>query len=639
MKLSIIIPYYNLKPYTDELLDCLAPQVNKDVEVLVIDDGSLEPYKPKYDWVRVIRKTNGGVSSARNLGIEESKGEYISFIDADDLVAGDYVKQIIEKIDNEKFDYLEMSWDSLQGGAQWSQKLNSINDSLPNPSVCTRAFKRSFIGNHRFNEKKFSTEDDEFKRKLYFSIKGKKKAVITDYLYHYRTGVEDSKSKKFMNGELPTKRIVYYFNHITINMKYLIEEVAKEDEYNEVWILTNQNDLPELGYYAHIRKPFRVAGMELRGEPFSQFSLIKQAIRTQIVIWTHKTFAIGGIESFIYNFCMSLKDDYDITVLYNSMDSMQIERLEPYVRVEKNDLDRNIICDTLIVNRLTDSIPRNIKAKQTIQMCHTCNEHNGWTIPQDRDKLVCVSNASKLSFGEESENAIVINNLLAKREVKTSLLLVSATRLDTHDKGQKRMLKLARELNNQGIPFVWLYFSNAELTDAPPNMVCMPPTLDIMNYISMADYLVQLSSYEAFCYSIVESLSCGVPVICTDLPVLREIGVKNGINAHILPMELNENYDVEKIYRDRLKGGFTYSYDNEKIIKKWKSILGNSKPLKNYIPVITPKVRVRINVKYFDIVLKTQFYPDDELMMNSDRAYYLQNVKKFLTIVDDGKPM
>ena len=46
------------------------------------------------------------------------------------------------------------------------------------------------------------TEDDEFKRKLYYNLGGKKKAVITDYLYHYRTSVENSKSKKFMNGEL-----------------------------------------------------------------------------------------------------------------------------------------------------------------------------------------------------------------------------------------------------------------------------------------------------------------------------------------------------------------------------------------------------------------------------------------------------
>lgn len=634
MKLSIIIPYYNLKPYTDELLDCLAPQVTDEVEVLVIDDGSKEPYKTKYKWATVLRKENGGVSSARNFGLDNSTGEYITFIDADDLVADDYIKQIIEKIDTEHFDYLEMSWDSLAGGAQWSQKLYSINDSLPNPSVCTRAFKRTTIGKLRFNEKKFSTEDDEFKRKLYFNMKNKKKAVITDYLYHYRTSVENSKSKRFMNGELPTKRIVYYFNHVRRDMDYLIPEIAKEDEYHEVWVLTNQNDLPELGYYAHIKKPHKIAGMELRGEPFSSFTLIKQALRTQVVIWTAKTFEIGGIESFIYNFCMTMKDDYDITVLYNLMAESQIDRLEPYVQVVKNDVERNVVCDTLIVNRLTDVIPSNIRYKQVIQMCHTCNEHNGWTIPQNRDRLICVSDASKSSFDGESDKGIVIRNPLAKMAVKTSLLLVSATRLDTADKGQKRMLKLARELNNAQIPFLWLYFSNVELENAPHNMICMSPRLDVANYIAMADYLVQLSSYEAFCYSIVESLSCGVPVICTDLPVLPEIGVKDGENAYVVPMDIAEKYPVEEIYNNRLKGKFQYAYDNDGIRNQWKEVLGDTKPIGNYVPEIIPKVKVLVKVKYFDIQLKRQFYPDDEYMMKSDRAYYLQNVKHFVEILE-----
>ena len=63
MKLSIIIPYYNVKPYTDELLDCLAPQIREDVEVILIDDGSEEPYKTQYEWCTVYRQKNKGVSS------------------------------------------------------------------------------------------------------------------------------------------------------------------------------------------------------------------------------------------------------------------------------------------------------------------------------------------------------------------------------------------------------------------------------------------------------------------------------------------------------------------------------------------------------------------------------------------------
>ena len=85
-KLSIIIPYYNGGEYTKALLDCLAPQVTKDVEVILVDDGSKEPFKTTEKWLKVIRKENGGVSSARNAGIDKATGEYITFVDHDDLL-------------------------------------------------------------------------------------------------------------------------------------------------------------------------------------------------------------------------------------------------------------------------------------------------------------------------------------------------------------------------------------------------------------------------------------------------------------------------------------------------------------------------------------------------------------------------
>ena len=99
MKLSIIIPYYNVKPYTDELLDRLAPQITDEVEVILVDDGSKEIYETKYkEWCTVYRQKNKGVSAARNKGLELSHGEYIAFIDSDDLVAPEYVSRIFSKI-------------------------------------------------------------------------------------------------------------------------------------------------------------------------------------------------------------------------------------------------------------------------------------------------------------------------------------------------------------------------------------------------------------------------------------------------------------------------------------------------------------------------------------------------------------
>ena len=69
IKLSIIIPYYNDGDFTHCLLDRLAPQVTDQVEVMVIDDGSRIPFETHHKWCKVIHKKNGGVSTARNMGL------------------------------------------------------------------------------------------------------------------------------------------------------------------------------------------------------------------------------------------------------------------------------------------------------------------------------------------------------------------------------------------------------------------------------------------------------------------------------------------------------------------------------------------------------------------------------------------
>lgn len=629
MKLSIVIPCYNGEPYIFELLDCLAPQITNDVEVLLVDDGSDIPVKTSYKWVKVIRQENQGLSHSRNVGIESTKGEYISFIDADDLVSPTYVKDILDRI---PFDILEMSWKSI-GGTQCGCKLENENTFLNNVSACTRVFSRAFIGDNRFNEKKDSTEDEDFSRKLGYMRLNKNRKIIAPYTYFYRTSVVDSMSKRYLRGLTNTKRIVYYYNHVTSDMTFLLDTVKQEDEFHEVFIMTNKCDIPELSRYAQIIPPQHFRGHIIKGEKTTLLSYLPSPVKTQVCIWTNRTFNIGGIETFIYNFCMSMKEYYDITVLYNEMDIRQIERLTPFVSVVKNNVDREVVCDTLIVNRIIDKVPTNIKAKKIIQMCHTCKQNETLHIPQDKDGIICVSEAAKESFKEEAESSIVIHNLMAKRDVKRCLILMSATRLDTNDKGQKRMLKLANKLSEMQIPYIWFYFSNVELDRAPKNMVCLQPTLDILEYIQRADFLVQLSSSESFCYSIVESLSVGTPIICTDLPVLPELGIIDGVNAHVLPMDLDAEYDVQKIYNTPLKG-FKYKYDNDSLIKKWREVLGDTKPLHNYVPVIVPKKKVKVLIKYNDIVLGCTLYPNQELTMPEDRALYLQNVKKFVEIID-----
>ena len=462
--LSIIIPYYNAKEYTDELLSLLDKQIDtEEIEVLLIDDGSKEEYTANYNWLKIIRQDNGGASAARNTGLDNAIGEYISFIDSDDLISDNYIETILNKIKEEHFDYMFLSWDSF-GGWNTTTVLKSVDDEFPDWNLCVwnRVYKRELIGNIRFNIKKLIAEDAQFIRAV--QINCKKKSFTDKILYHYRSNTPNSLTKRFANGDLSTERIVYYYNKITKDMQYLIDDVKFLDKYAEVIIMTNDNQLPELKNYAMVMKPTVIKGTELRGEDTSLFTKVDIPIKTQLVIWTDKTFAIGGIETFIYSFCLNMKKYYDIIVLYNEMDIEQIRRLQPHVKVLKNNLKTKIICDNLIVNRITDSVPNNIIYNKKIQMIHCCKLVDNWKVNQNNDVIIPVSSTVKESFKEdigEHKNE-VINNLMYPIERKRVLRLITGTRL-TFEKGKNRIITLAKELNKKQIPFIWTIFTDTPL--------------------------------------------------------------------------------------------------------------------------------------------------------------------------------
>lgn len=623
--LTIIIPCFNAEPYINELLDNLKPQITKEVQVLIIDDGSEIPFKTDYDWVTVIRQNNSGASAARNTGLDNAIGEYIAFIDADDMIANNYISSIINKIKKEKFDYCYLSWRTLPGGWQQSVKLTSIYDIFPPFNLCVwnRIYRRDMIGDVRFNVKKLIAEDAEFIRAV--KEEGKKKAYIDEYMYFYRSSTPNSLTKRFADGQVDTKRVVYYYPKVTSDMTWLIEDFKETDKEAEVILMTNENQIPELNKYAMVLKPCAMKGTELRGTPTTLFTKINPPINTQVVVYTQKTFAIGGIETWIYNFCTQMYRHYDILVLYDVMDEKQIERLRKFVRVEKNSGMITINCDTLIMNRITDTEPSNVYYKQKIQMVHACKMLDGWHVPKDNDCVVPVSNVAYESFKKDIEGKYeVINNMTAPSDVEGALLLVSATRLDTFEKGKERILRLAKLFKDNDIPFVWLIFSNSTLPqhEMTEGMFCMSPRLNISQYIKQADYLVQLSDQEGFCYSIVEAWELGVPVLTTNVNVLPEIGFKEGENGYIVPFDIPDDYDVNRIYHERLKGKFKYKYDNESRVKQWKGLLGDTTPKGDYKP--EAEVCIKITNGYKDIELGRLVKAGEILSLRRSRARQIE---------------
>lgn len=100
--ISVIIPVYNVEEYLDRCLESVANQTYKNIEIILIDDGSTDNSGKMCDqWaekdrrIRVIHQKNGGLSNARNKGIEEAKGEFISFVDSDDWIEANMLTDFI----------------------------------------------------------------------------------------------------------------------------------------------------------------------------------------------------------------------------------------------------------------------------------------------------------------------------------------------------------------------------------------------------------------------------------------------------------------------------------------------------------------------------------------------------------------
>ena len=616
MKLSIIIPYYNAKEYTDEFLDRLNPQMTDEVEVILVDDGSKEPYKTDYKWCQVVRQRNKRCAGARNKGLDLAKGDYIQFIDADDMVPEYFISRLLQEIDEHPFEVCDFSWKSLtKYGAQHNRVLRNREDHLSNPSVCTRCFSREYIGKNRFNTKKDSTEDEDFSRKLGYldPYRVHVHTAITEYMYFYRTDAKNSKIKRYKQGLMQTKRIAYHYEHVTADMTWLLDEIKAEDEKNEVWLLTNQNDIPELGRYCQITAPMQIWAHELRAEPYGRCQIITQPIATQVIVYCEYCTTVGGISTVVYNFCHYMRKYYDIIVLYEHMDEKQIRKLSRIVNTQAWNPDRQYVCDTLILNRLTDKVYANIDYKKTVQICHACRQIN-YRIPQDRDILVNVSETAKDSWGQEAEKGTVIHNMSLVNSEKC-LMLVSATRVNTVDKGQndQRMKRLAEMLEEAGIKYLWLNFADGQLKNMPKTFINMPAIENVQPYIEKADYLVQLSDAEAYSMSILEALALGTAVVSTPFRSVFEEGFEDGKTGYIIPFDMN--FDVKKLL-DVPK--FEFEYDNEAIIKQWRAILGNTRPKQKYNP--GQMVTIECTHDYRDVEMGRVIEKGEEITVSEQRA-------------------
>lgn len=318
---------------------------------------------------------------------------------------------------------------------------------------------------------------------------------------------------------------------------------------------------------------------------------------------------IGGVESF-YWYLAQKYQDWDIVIVYKTGDQDQIQRLRQFVRVVKFTGER-IKCKKAFFNYTTDIID-SVEAEEYIQIIH--GDYKGFNIrpiiPPKINKLIGVSQLVCDTFKELMSVEIdMVYNPIVVQKPKKVLNLISATRL-TKEKGRERMIKFADALDKSEIPYVWtIYTDNGEIINNP-NIVYRKPRLDIINFVANADYLVQLSDHEGYCYAVVEALTVGTPVIVTDCPVFREVGV-NEKNGFILDHEMSE-IPIKEIYKGIPKFDYKPPKDNwEKVLEK-----GDSQYKKD----LKAKIQVTCIREYFDLELGRKMFVGDKYTCNRVRA-------------------
>lgn len=209
--ISIIVPIYNVEKYLSECLDSIINQTYKNLEIILIDDGSTDnsgkicdKYAKKDKRIVVIHRTNGGVSSARNLGLKIANGSYIGFVDADDWIANDMYENLyinLKKFNADisvcKFKNVYKRKNIVHNDEKYSN-LVSLNSEQAleilfdikkcySWSLWNKLYKKEILSN--FDEKLTIAEDLMQIFKIYFN-----KNVITSfenkekYFYYFRKG-------------------------------------------------------------------------------------------------------------------------------------------------------------------------------------------------------------------------------------------------------------------------------------------------------------------------------------------------------------------------------------------------------------------------------------------------------------------
>lgn len=276
--ITIIVPVYNAEKTLNRCIESILSQTFQDWELLLIDDGSTDisaeicdEYAAKDQRIRIFHKKNGGVSSARNLGLDYAKGEWVVFVDADDFVKKPYLIHLLEH--SQKHADLVISYAEIHNGNDIKKELypsklvdntnfESIfieNDMHWHTSPWSKLYKRCIIEKHhlRFCEGMHIGEDAVF---LYsYMLYSNKIYISPDTDYCYFAYIPGSLTKRV--NSLASETLAY--NQIRVIVESLISQKSIKNPIalnNVNWLIASyQRRILNALYHNKIQKQTRLS--------------------------------------------------------------------------------------------------------------------------------------------------------------------------------------------------------------------------------------------------------------------------------------------------------------------------------------------------------------------------------------------
>lgn len=255
--LSIIVPVYNGEKYLQETLDSLKNTDYQNLEIIIVDDGSVDKsyrvyqeYESTDKRFKVIRQENSGIANARNRGLLEADGEYVGFCDQDDIVIRDFYKKAIEKMEHDESDVCicgskkfyetgdkrtriyEKQKNALYGRDEIGEKIilpsalanyiKGLNDEIiAKGTIWNCIIRREIIDKYQLRFHSNVHFEDDWLMRLDILLRARRVSTIEEFGYYWRTNLKSESNRKLYIENIKEKQ--------ADTRNYVVEQMQKNE--------------------------------------------------------------------------------------------------------------------------------------------------------------------------------------------------------------------------------------------------------------------------------------------------------------------------------------------------------------------------------------------------------------------------